>query len=79
MSERIGFMCRIDFECELGMVDVPVYPSLEVLKEKRTCIPGCGWVKVRVIKVEGEGEPSVWDYIDADGNERKPEAKKSST
>jgi hypothetical protein len=55
---RTGYMCLVDFDCELGEQGPDngpkVYPSLETLRETRTCIPLCGWAKVAVIKLEQE-------------------------
>lgn len=49
-----GYMCLVDFECELGFADCGnvVYPSVESLKERRKCFEGCGIVKVAVKTVE---------------------------
>ena len=46
----IGYMCMVDFECELGMADhgVPVYSSQAACERVRKCIPQCGMVEVRV-------------------------------
>lgn len=50
----IGYMCKVDFECELGVAShgCPVYSSPEACKEARKCIPQCGMVKVRVTGLE---------------------------
>lgn len=47
---RYGYMCMIDFECELGMASGGnlVFPSIENLKENRACVYRCGIVKVKV-------------------------------
>ncbi|MTH96538.1 hypothetical protein [Roseibium sp. RKSG952] len=49
-----GYMCKTDFDCELGRAKGgnPVYPSIEDLKESRSCWNECGIVKVRVEHVE---------------------------
>lgn len=49
-SPVIGFMCRTDFDHELGAaVDgVGVYPSMEALRAHRPCVAQCGIVRVRV-------------------------------
>jgi hypothetical protein len=46
----IGYMCLIDFECELGAAldGNIVYPSPENCREHRKCIDGCGMVEVEV-------------------------------
>lgn len=45
-----GYMCMIDFECELGaaMDGNKVYPSIEDLKADHECWESCGIVEVRV-------------------------------
>ena len=56
----IGYMCRTDFSCELGVIGVMVYASEEELREDRKCVKGCGVVRVDVRHVEtidtGSGE-----------------------
>lgn len=46
----IGYMCRTDWECELGAAcrGNVVYPSIFDLKQNRTCYAGCGIVEVAV-------------------------------
>jgi hypothetical protein len=58
-----GFMCKIDWECELGMAagGTTVYPDLEDLKSHRVCVDRCGIVEVvtslvRVIKDTSLGD-----------------------
>ncbi len=62
-GERVGYMCRTDFECELGEADdgSRVYPSLETLKEASPCVRSCGWVAVRVTLIRGVGEVAHYD------------------
>jgi hypothetical protein len=45
-----GYMCMIDFECELGsaMEGNTVYPSIEDLKEHHKPWESCGIVEVKV-------------------------------
>ena len=48
---RVGYMCAIDFQWELGevyMEGIPVYRSVEELKKLRTCWEECGILKVTV-------------------------------
>jgi hypothetical protein len=54
-----GYMCLVDFECEMGAADggVRIYPSLDELIERRKCVVGCGIVKVKVEGVEVIHEP----------------------
>jgi hypothetical protein len=47
-NEVIGYMCRIDFQCELGECPVTVYSSIESLKKKHPCWEQCGIMEVRV-------------------------------
>ena len=48
------YMCKVDFECELGLAagGNMVYSSVEDLKECRPCVKECGIVKVRVELVD---------------------------
>lgn len=58
----VGYMCRTDFECELGCAadGNKVYPSVESLKEYTNCWPGCGIVEVQVrgVRVVEDGDGS---------------------
>lgn len=44
------FMCKVDFENELGaaMGGVTIYPSIEDARKNRKCIDACGLVEVEV-------------------------------
>lgn len=55
-----GYMCLVDYECELGGASGGnvVYPSLEDIRERRTCISECGIVKVAVVAIEIVQEPN---------------------
>lgn len=46
----IGYMCAVDFECELGAASGgnTVHPSVEDLKKGHECWESCGIVEVRV-------------------------------
>ena len=52
-SGVVGYMCLVDFECEIGaaMGGNKVYPSVEDLKSHSSCVEGCGIVEVRVVGV----------------------------
>jgi hypothetical protein len=45
-----GFMCKTDFDWELGEASGgdTIYPSIEELRRKRGCVEGCGIVEVEV-------------------------------
>lgn len=45
-----GFMCLVDFECEIGAAadENKVYPSERALREARLCVEHCGIVEVKV-------------------------------
>ena len=45
-----GYMCMIDWECEIGAASGgnKIYPSIEDLKASHTCWEGCGIVEVKV-------------------------------
>lgn len=49
----IGYMCLIDFECELGAAEDGnrVYPSIASLKKHHVCSAECGIAEVRVTAV----------------------------
>ena len=51
---REGYMCKVDFEWEVGeaLGGTRIYPSLEDLKENCKCVKECGIVKVRVELLE---------------------------
>lgn len=46
----VGFMCRTDWECEIGMASGGnvIYPSVSNIKDVRRCVTGCGIVEVEV-------------------------------
>lgn len=52
-----GYMCRVDYDHELGSTDVVVYPTLQALREAHPCWEECGivMVEVRLVKVIHEG------------------------
>ena len=47
---RVGYMCAIDFDHELGEAwgGSKIYSSLDDLKEHHHCWEGCGIVKVKI-------------------------------
>jgi hypothetical protein len=55
----IGYMCLIDFECELGAAQGGnrIFPSVEECREHRKCVGSCGIVKVKVEAIEIVQEP----------------------
>ena len=59
-GEVHGYMCRIDWEYELGAASDGdrVYPSLKALQHHRKCVSECGIVEVavRLVRVVEEGE-----------------------
>lgn len=58
-KSRTGFMCKIDFDHELGNAygGNTIHPSVESLKEHHTCADECGIVEVevRLINVISKG------------------------
>ena len=50
----IGYMDKIDFECEIGLQSGgnTIYQSIEDLKEHKKCVSECGIVKVEVKLIE---------------------------
>lgn len=61
MSEppKLGFMCKIDFDCELGHAadGNRIYPSESALREHHSMADDCGIVEVEVhlLRVVKEG------------------------
>lgn len=55
MSDTITelYMCKTDFECELGRASGgnTVFPSIEDAKKRLKCWEGCGIVEVKVTYV----------------------------
>ena len=55
----IGYMDKIDFECEIGLAQGgnTIYPTIKDLKKNKKCVEECGIVKVEVklVKVIEEG------------------------
>lgn len=46
---RIGYVCGVDFQHELGEAnDVVIYSSIEALKTNRSCWTSCGIVKLEI-------------------------------
>lgn len=50
MRKVLGYMCKVDFDHELGnaLDGVPVYSSVWDLKKNRPCVDECGIVEVVV-------------------------------
>lgn len=48
--ERTGFMCKVDFEHEVGVAKGAhiIASSVEELKKRRRCVDRCGIVEVEV-------------------------------
>ena len=68
ISSATGYMCKIDFDNELGRAagGLPVYSSIEDLKENHDCWESCGIVKVRVEYLSTIVEQDLWKGIDRD-------------
>lgn len=47
---KIGYMCKVDFEHELGeaLGGNRIFSSIEDLKKNRKCVDECGIVRVEV-------------------------------
>jgi hypothetical protein len=60
---RIGYMCAVDFQWELGEVidSTQVYASVESLKEQRSCWKRCGIVKVEVKLLQWEEPEKIME------------------
>jgi len=61
------FMCKVDFECELGMAagGNVVYGSVEELRERRKCVDACGIVEVECREVRVVQESNYGDDDDS--------------
>jgi len=60
-SDRFGYICKIDWDWELGeaLGGSKIYPSLKDLKAHHSCWKDCGIVKVKVSfeeVIDGEEE-----------------------
>lgn len=60
-SPVIGYMCLVDYECELGCADDgnKIFPSIEDCREYRGCTDACGIVEVEVRARKIVQEPSL--------------------
>lgn len=60
-----GYMCGMDFDCELAerRGGVPVYSSVEDLAASRSCIKHCGVARVRVVLLEWLQRPDFSDLF----------------
>ena len=49
-SDRFGYICKIDWDWELGeaLGGSKIYPNIDDLKENHLCWKDCGIVKVKV-------------------------------
>lgn len=67
-----GYMCKVDFECELGCAlgGNTIYPSIKNLRERRGCVDQCGIVKVAVVAVDIVQETNYnWDEDEEEASE----------
>jgi hypothetical protein len=60
-----GFMCKVDFDCELGAAagGVLVYPSLADLRKHRSCVVECGIIEVKVAFLGVVQEPDYSNLL----------------
>lgn len=65
---RIGYMCKTDFDHELGQAagGNQIYPSIQDLKRNRRCADECGIVKVEIRFLDVEQEPKPISEIRED-------------
>ena len=51
-----GYMCLTDYECEMGLASCghTIYPTAELLRGRRSCVPQCGiaYVSVELVRIE---------------------------
>ena len=61
---QFGYMCTIDFECELGHAadGTRIYPSVKALKSNHRCWNECGIVKVKTYLYEVVCEAQMPDW-----------------
>ena len=57
-----GYMCKTDFDFELGMAadGNRVFPSVTALRESRSCVDQCGIVEVKVFCTRVVQEENYW-------------------
>ena len=65
---RIGYMCKTDFDHELGQAagGTVIYPSINDLKRSRRCADECGIVKVEIRFLDVEQGPKPISEIISD-------------
>jgi hypothetical protein len=53
-TARIGYMCAIDFDHELGaaMGGSRIWPDVEDLKRNHPCADECGIVEVKIVRTK---------------------------
>lgn len=79
----IGYMCRVDFDhhLEKDWFGTTIYPSIDSLKKHRSCVSGCGIVKVEVhlkeVIQEGRDIEDIRKKIGTVGVGRNPQAEVS--
>lgn len=58
-DETTGYMCLVDYECELGAAQGGnvVYPSMDDCLKSRKCAKSCGIVEVKVTATKVVKEP----------------------
>lgn len=51
---RIGYMCAIDFDHELGQAlgGSTIWPDVDDLKENHPCADECGIVEVKIVRTK---------------------------
>ena len=49
---KTGYVCLVDYDCELGRCPVTIYDTLEALKEDHPSWDECGIAKVSISIVE---------------------------
>lgn len=67
----IGYMCTTDYECELGLNlhGNKIYPSVESLKEHKSCWEECGIVEVKVVYSKTICDENYSKYLHSDKDE----------
>ena len=65
-KSRVGYMCQVDFDWELGeaLGGTKIYSSVDDLKYERPCVSNCGIVKVVITFEECVQEEVPWSDRD---------------
>ena len=58
MKDKYVYVCATDFHHELEECEIKVYPTLERIKVKRSCVEQCGIIKLKITSCGFTQEPN---------------------